>query len=368
MFSVGAISATLGINTNEYSRGILNANALNEAFGSSFVNFVTNPIAGGIALLKDLGGAFISRAQGILETAEKYERLAQVTGFNVELLQALSAKFEQAGFSAEAARSGLSNFAKKLGEASLKGGEAAKVFENLGVTLTGNDGVEETFLRTVEAMSKMESRADRLSAAADLFTRFAGAQFLSVLDGGAESVDRVVKEMTSLGQVLGGETNGTIADLNTEIGRLLQLMDGVVNVGVAAFIKELLVSIGLLNTDIVATGDSLISEIIPAAERLGQTTGQLVGDLSSIADTVERIAGVIGPVSDFLELNIKAAGAGGTALAGVVQTVAGLSTNNISQTAAGVHRIGALPRLGREIVFEDVLGPGGVVQRSAARR
>ena len=367
--TVGSIQAKLGINTNAYTRGLLNANALNEAFGSTFTNAVINPIAAGIALMKDLAGAFIRRSTDILASSEAYERLANATGVNVELLQALSAKFDQAGYSAAGFQSSITNFAKVLGQARLEGGESAKAFDQLGLVLSGNESVEEAFIAAIDAISQLPDAATKAAVAAQLFTRFGGAQMVDLFTNGADSVREYAAEMAGLGQVLGGETIHTLAESNTQIGRSKQLIDGIITVGIASFLEGLLPTIGLLNVDLSETGDTLIKKIGPAAEQLGRTTGNLVGDLSGIADSIERISSAIGPITRFLEVSIRATGSGATTLRGAGQLVSFPFDRDPRKLTSGLRNLGAPVRLGRDLFFEGLgEGGGGYVNTGAATR
>ncbi|HCT46159.1 MAG TPA: hypothetical protein DF699_13200, partial [Phycisphaerales bacterium] len=77
--TLGNFQARLGLDSKDYAKGMINAEAASRVFGNSFTAFVSNPLLGSIEIFKNVGQAAISGSVEILGYAESIERLSQQT-------------------------------------------------------------------------------------------------------------------------------------------------------------------------------------------------------------------------------------------------------------------------------------------------
>ncbi len=292
-FLIGSFNAILGIDSSGYRRGIIESNALTQVFGSTFATFVTNPLLGGAQLFGNLARGAISSAKEILATAEAVDRLSQQTGIAASTIEALRAKFRQAGFAEAQADLNLIQFTRRLGEVESKGGEAAAAFDRFNISLEGVGSTDEALNRTLDAIDNLETATERTDAAMQLFSARGGSQLINAVGGGSEALQELVEFMGRLGLVTRDDGVAALAALNTQVGVLQQGIEGVKRTAIAEFLIG--IASELTGTeDVVANiAGELIDRIAPVSRDIGQTVGGILNDVKEILEDVERTSNII---------------------------------------------------------------------------
>lgn len=168
-------------------------------------------IEGFIPTLKTLGGviaeafAFDKVKEFVREQVELGDRIgdtSEMLGLSARQLQAYTLVTEEAGGSATAMTTGLRFLNRNLGAAAEGGGEAAKIFKDLGISFKDSSG------KTREAGDVMADLADKIAATEDHSkkTRVAmallgrgGAELIPTLNQGGDAFRNAYTEMDKLG-------------------------------------------------------------------------------------------------------------------------------------------------------------------------
>lgn len=297
---VGSFGARLGLDTSDYARGIINAEGFNRIFGASFATFVSSPLLGSIGILKDVGSAFIKTSSEVLGNAESLARLADQTGINIELLQALQGRLELAGFSADSAGTGMLRFSDTLGRARSQGGRALEVFEQLGVDIDRLDDTE-AFVATIDQLSKMDDVATRNALTFELLGRRAGPDLVNAIGGGADAVRRLIQEQRALAGVVDGETVVALANLNTTVGTLDQLVNNLGPRLIGEFIAGIASESDTGQQAVEKLGQSLQDDLIPRFREAGEATGEWIGTVDELIAKIEQLLDLVDRAPDFLD-------------------------------------------------------------------
>lgn len=282
VFDLGSIRAVLDLDDTSYERGILNAQALNNAFGQSFADAITNPVVFGIGKLREFAGAAVSLGQDILATAEEVQRLGNQTGITTDTIQALRAEFELAGRNAEVADRAMRNFSTRLGQARQGSGTLGDSLRQVGLTLEDlPETTDGAFRVLVDRLGEISDQNQANAVSARAFGEEAGPKLLETV---GPSLDEVIRRQQSLGQILREGSIASLADLNTILGEFQQVAGGVLTLGLAEFITSFADGTRLAESNVEDLGDRLQDDILPAAQQLGEAVARIAGDLSDIGD------------------------------------------------------------------------------------
>lgn len=160
-----------------------------------------------------MAGAFaatgiLSFARQSLDATGGLGELAQQLGVTTDQLQVYQYAATQAGLKNEELQTSLGQLSRRLGQASLGVKAPAEAFKILGVEVKNADG---TIRRTgqvlpdiAEALSKIESPAQRAALATELFGR-SGQKLLPILESGRKGLNEYEQAARSLGVVLSSE-------------------------------------------------------------------------------------------------------------------------------------------------------------------
>lgn len=152
-----------------------------------------------------LGGELVKGvfefAEHTAEIGENIERSSVKLGLSTDAYQQLGFAAEQSAVSVEEMTASLSMLENKAGEA-LKGGEAGKNFQRLGIHIKDANGevksADQLFEEAADKISKMGSNAEKSAAATELFGR-QGRVLLPLLNKGAEGIEELRREAEELG-------------------------------------------------------------------------------------------------------------------------------------------------------------------------
>lgn len=294
---LGSFAARLGIDTNEYGKGILQAQGLNAAFGQTFANFVANPLLGSIDLFKKAGGAAIRLGVDVLGSAEEVQRLGQQTGATTELLQSLAQRMEVAGYNAEQGGKALLVLSRTMNEARTRGGPLADLFRDLGVNLDTVGGTDGALAGVLEGLEGIEDPATRSAIAMKLLGEESGPRLVNAVGGGAAALRKMVEEGRQTGAVLGTDVVNQLADFNTTLGYTGLALEGVKRNLTAQFLSGFIREFGTGTDGVLDLAGAVNEDLGPAMRRLGRDIGESAGDINKLTSDIREL---IEAIKDFL--------------------------------------------------------------------
>jgi len=291
----------MGIDVSGYARGMLTAQTLTETFGSTFTAFVTNPVLGGVQVLKKLGASAIKTAGQVLSMAESNQRLADQTGVAVDTIQALSRQNELAGFSAEIAERFIRNFTTRLGQAERGATMLQVALADVGVEL-GTD-VNTAFETAVRTLSNMEDAQIRNALAAQLFGEEAGPLVIQTLREFGGDVSKIVDKMTKLGVVTDRLATDQLAGLNTTVGTAKLGFEGLKQTAVREFLLGFSDNTKLTDESMIRLVGTLRNELIPVFRDAGDSVRGFVDSFAGLRNNdfiegLKLIFGIIEPLRE----------------------------------------------------------------------
>jgi len=150
----------------------------------------------------------IAKLAGVADEAVK-------TGLSGEFLQRLGYAADQSGVSVQTLTMGVKNLTLAVG----KGNE--KPFESIGISLKELKGLQpdEQFLRVATAISKIQTPADRMNAAMQIFGR-SGKDMAGLFAGGLNDVNKLLREAKELGIGISDADLAMIAETDDSIQRM----------------------------------------------------------------------------------------------------------------------------------------------------
>lgn len=168
---------------------------------TELVKVVTEAFA--VDLLKEF-------VQSQVEAATELERTALRLGLTTEKLEEFNLAAGLAGVQSESFTIGLRFLSRNIGEAVVKGGDAAATFQRLGIHLKETDGTTRNTGDILEDLAdkfaSIPDAAKRTQLAMELFGR-QGAALIPILSKGREAFAEARKEMVELG---GGTSEAVI--------------------------------------------------------------------------------------------------------------------------------------------------------------
>lgn len=175
----------------------------------------------------------LAAGAGIREFATQIDDLAKksrMLGLTVNELQRLQFAASQTGVSSEQLGKGLERFSRSISEASTGIGTGMRSFEALGITVTKADGslrpTSELLEETADRLKQIESPADRVRIAFDLFGR-SGAGLVNTLMQGSEGLQALGNEFDSVTIQLTGEQAKAVEQANDLFDKMGQTLKSV---------------------------------------------------------------------------------------------------------------------------------------------
>ena len=153
-------------------------------------------------------GAFVQATKSTLDLADSLGKTSARLGLTTEGLQTLRFAATQSGMSVEMMEMGMQRFTRRLTEASEGTGVLKDTFKELGIDIKDSNNK----LKSAEAM--LGEVADKMAAIPDqgkrvkmAFSMFdsEGVKMVNMLQGGAENLTKMRKELIETGAVMSGE-------------------------------------------------------------------------------------------------------------------------------------------------------------------
>jgi len=189
-------------------------------------------VAGG---LRRVGGSIanvrvaltgLAAAAGLREFATQIDDLAKASsrlGLTVNQIQSLQFAASQTGASSEELEKGLTRFSRAISEASTGIGTGLRAFEALGITLTDQAGnlrpTNELLNEVSDALTQIESPADRVRIAFDLFGR-SGVNLVNTLQAGSGELNKLRDEFNAVTIELTGDQAAAVEKANDQFDKL----------------------------------------------------------------------------------------------------------------------------------------------------
>lgn len=288
--TLGIFQAKLGLNTQDYAKGVLTANAMNKVFGESFSTFVANPLLGSIQIIRNVGAAFAGSAARQLEYAETIQRMSQATGASEQFLVALQKRLEVAGFDANRAGQAMRFFGKGILDLQRGTGPLKDIAEMIGLQVDATAPLERNLATVLDAIMSLPTAYQRSAAAAKVFGDEAGPELLNAIGGGSEAISKMLKEARQLGFAISGTANDSLAAMNTQLGYMKLAVEGIRFNAINSFLE------GLNSAN---AGD--LESILSAADRINTSVGpelrQIGRELSPLLD---KAGPTLGSVAEYI--------------------------------------------------------------------
>jgi lambda family phage tail tape measure protein len=170
--------------------------------------------------------AFIKKQ---ITVADQMGKLAQATGTTSEYLSSMSLVASQGGTTLEAVAKGTERLSRNMYDVSKGIGEAKRVFEDLNIQVTDNEGVlrksEDVFKDIANKFKGMEDGAAKTAYAMQIFGR-AGAELIPMLNGGRAGIEGLQKKAEEMGLVISTETALQAAYFNDQLDLMIKSAQG----------------------------------------------------------------------------------------------------------------------------------------------
>ena len=186
-------------------------------------------ILGGLAAvataIKNIGEAAINAAGEAARYADDINTLAKVTGLSTETLQEFEYMSSLIDVDVDTLRGSLSRLTRNMNDARNGTGNAADVFERLGVRITDETGElrdnEDVFYELIDALGEMENETERDAASMEIFGK--SAQELNpLIIAGADAAKEFAKEAKEMGAVHSQEELDKLNAYNDAVDRMKQ--------------------------------------------------------------------------------------------------------------------------------------------------
>lgn len=218
--------------------------------------------------------AAINYGKGLIDDADAMSKLAQKTGVTVEALSSMGHAAELSGANVGILSKAFKTLAKNSNDTKDGVGEAKDAFEELGISVTQEDGSLKTLdaimLDVADSISKMTDSTQQAAFASDIFGR-SGFELLPMLKQGKEGIKKMTDEADQLGITIGTDFAKESEKANDAVTKLKGAFDGLVRVG--------LVDVATSLTD-VANGMTMI---VTSVKDFNETdTGKAIAFISSL--------------------------------------------------------------------------------------
>jgi len=275
--------ATIGLNADEFNRGIGEAKGKAEGFGASFGKVaagVGKAVAGITAGAKAVSGAIAGLAVSSANAGNEVDKVSQSMGLSRQGMQEWQYILEQNNASLYNMTYGMRNIQTAMANVEEGGGKVGKAIKELGLDFEqiAQQSPEEAFDQIVRSFQELEPSAEKSALALDIFGRRAGLDLMPLLNSTSEEVDGLRQRAHDLGIVLGDEAvdaGARFSDALTDVRSMLRGFK--MNIG-ADLVPAL--------ADGLEAFTDLMLGVEGAEERLGEALDNIV---DSIAEKIPRL-------------------------------------------------------------------------------
>ncbi len=151
------------------------------------------------------GAALFGMANKAAGATDRIDKLSQKIGISRQGFQEWEYILSQSGTDIDKLQVGLKTMVQRMDETARGVGQGARMFEQLGVSVTDNTGAmksqEQVFEETVRALQGMPEGAEKSRLAFELFGK-AGTELMPMLNSSSESIDELKQKANDLGLVI----------------------------------------------------------------------------------------------------------------------------------------------------------------------
>ncbi|GEM_PF-2618923 len=277
-FSLGSIRAFLGLDSSEYTKGLLDAQVANEVFGHTVTNFINNPLLGAVSLLKGVAASTVATVRETAFLNQEYLRTSERLGVSTRTISGLQMAYRDVGVQTQEFEKQLAKLAIKADEASQGNQTSAKLFDRLGVSVTdaaGNLRPLDDILRDVsDGMTRLGSQQEKVAIGNLLFGE-SFVKVLNVIGDGSRTIEGLIEKASRYGQVVEDDAARASNELASALGDLNFAVDGARKRLATRFISSFLDEFAGSQAAVDGLADS-IAKLDPAAERAGNAIGRLL--------------------------------------------------------------------------------------------
>lgn len=295
------LSASLRLNSEEYNKGLDDAEDKAYKWGSRFGKAMKVGAIAVAAVSTAIVGVGAALKKGISATAEygdNVDKMSQKIGISAEKYQKWDYVMQRAGTSIDSMKMGMKTLSKQAESNS-------DAFQKLGISQeeVANSSQEELFEKTVKGLADMEQGTERAALASQLLGR-AGADMGPLLNGGSKAIEEQMKMAEDYGMVMSDEAVKASAVFEDSVTTMKMTATGLKN----RLMGELLpaatkVTDGLAlifkgdykeGADKVGKGvEDIANKIIKAIPKLAEVGGKILkGIASAIIKNMPKLAEV----------------------------------------------------------------------------
>jgi hypothetical protein len=241
-------------------------------------------------------------AQGAAAYGDEVAKTARQLGISGNALQEYRFAFDRLGVSEGEATSALERFSRAIGRAAEGSGTEADAFDRLGLSIRDTEGnlrpMEDLLPELADALSGIESEAERAAAAQDLLGRSGGRLAMALAEGGDE-IMRLREEFRLLGGGLTEEQQGAAEEFTDAMTNLRTVLNGLrLQIGAELMpvfqpMIEAFTQFGVQNRELI------MSTAARFFEQLAEVMGRLVGVARMVTDWIGRVASAVNNLSGF---------------------------------------------------------------------
>lgn len=271
--SIGSWVGKLGLDTSDFSRGMIGAQGIVSVFGQTVATAITNPMLGAVDVLKQAATAAVRAAGDTLDYAETISRVASEANITTDTLQTLREVLEDAGRGAEGADAAVQRFNFRLGELKDGTGSAADEFLELKLDPAKFRDTDDAIRRTIEALAAMEDRSRAATLAGGLFEKQYGRSVVDAVRLAGGSIATLTQQYQRLGVVLSQTDLGVASQLDARVDEITNRIQGLqrqFGIGLVEGVND-----GLQRAGGLSQLDGLGADVREAAKELGAAVGQL---------------------------------------------------------------------------------------------
>lgn len=201
-------------------------------------------------------------------------------GTTTNQLRALQVAFEEAGGNGAKAAEAFGKLNNLIGQAGEGSEQAVNRFASLGIAFRNTDGSlrdsSAVFDDVIEKLQGMESAAEQMAVAQELFGRGAARTVVAALgemEGGLSAVEQRLRDM---GAAIGDETPQRLDALGTAFANLGRVLGSAI-ANAVAYVSPVIVAFLEWLTARVADAIRFIERVVLAVERMARRIGQAFG-------------------------------------------------------------------------------------------
>lgn len=225
---IGALRVDLGINSAQFTAGLKQSQANLAKFGKA----ITVGFAAVSAAAITAGAAMGVAVKSAIDNADAMSKAAQKVGVTTEALSRLKYAADYSDVSLEQLTGGLGRLSKSmLDVAGGSQGPAATAFKALGIAVTDASGnlrnADAVFIDIAERFARLQDGSTKTALAISLFGK-SGADLIPMLNSGRQGLAAFAAESDKVGKTLSSKTGKAAENFNDTMGRVQQVMEGVV--------------------------------------------------------------------------------------------------------------------------------------------